>query len=145
MESQKAKDVCRLEQPEKRTFGWYVRVRHLGKTHSRFFADKKHGGRYRAFLAAVAWRDQKEAHLGKVRTDRRVVSKPGRSNTGVIGVRFCEKYDRYEAHWVDRRGHAQRTSVSVRKHGKAKAFEWAKKIREEKERERVSLAWCYAI
>ncbi|MEN8142257.1 MAG: hypothetical protein ABFQ82_01510 [Thermodesulfobacteriota bacterium] len=41
---EKHKDVARIDQESKRTHGWYVRVRFKGKTHSKFFSDKKTGG-----------------------------------------------------------------------------------------------------
>ncbi len=54
------KDIARIDQESKRTHGWYVRVRFQGKTHSKFFSDKKCGGRYSSLLSAIAWRDSTE-------------------------------------------------------------------------------------
>ena len=45
---EKHKDVARIDQEDKRTHGWYVRVRFQGTTHSKFFSDGKCGGRSQA-------------------------------------------------------------------------------------------------
>ena len=62
---EKHKDIARIDQDIKRTHGWYVRVRFRGETHSKFFSDRKCGGRYSSLLAALAWRDKTETELGK--------------------------------------------------------------------------------
>ncbi|MDF1577333.1 MAG: AP2/ERF family transcription factor [Desulfurivibrionaceae bacterium] len=134
---EKHKDVARIDQESKRTHGWYVRVRFLGKTHSKFFSDKKNGGRYSSLLAALAWRDKKEKELGKQRTDRHIVT-VSNTSTGVVGVRLNEKLGRYEVSWVNKDGKQGKTSVSVAKHGKKKAFERACEIRKKKEAIRLA-------
>ncbi len=134
---EKHKDIARIDQEEKRTHGWYVRVRFQGKTHSKFFSDKKCGGRYSSLLAALAWRDATEASLGKTRTDKHIVT-VSNTDTGVVGVRFNEKLNRYEVSWVNAMGKQGKTSVSISKHGKKKAFEKACAIRRQKEAERLS-------
>jgi len=114
---EKHKDVARIDQEDKRTHGWYVRVRFQGTTHSKFFSDGKCGGRYSSLLAALTWRD---------------------TTTGVVGVRFNEKLNRYEVSWVNRVGKQGKTSVSVNKNGKERAFQIACEIRKAKEAERLS-------
>jgi len=129
---EKHKDIARIDQPDKRTHGWYVRVRFGGKTHSKFFSDRKCGGRYSSLLSAIAWRDKVEAHLGKRRTDKHVVT-VSHTETGVVGVRLNEKLNRYEVSWVTPLGKQGKTSVSINRHGKEKAFAIACRIRKEKE------------
>ncbi len=133
---EKHKDVARIDQEEKRTHGWYVRVRFKGKTHSKFFSDGKCGGRYSSLLAALAWRDETEKKIGKIRTDKHVVT-VSNTTTGIVGVRFNEKLNRYEVSWVNAVGRQGKTSVSVRRHGKKKAFQFACEIRKNKEAERL--------
>lgn len=133
---EKHKDIARIDQEEKRTHGWYVRVRYFGKTHSKFFSDGKCGGRYSSLLAAVAWRDQTEKRLGKVRTDKHIVT-VSNTSTGVVGVRHNDKLNRYEVSWVNVDGKQGKTSVSIRKHGKEAAFKRACEIRQKKEAERL--------
>jgi len=134
---EKHKDIARIDQQEKRTHGWYVRVRYYGKTHSKFFSDGKCGGRYSSLLSALAWRDEIEARLGKVRTDKHIVT-VSNTGTGMVGVRLNEKLNRYEVSWVNIAGKQGKTSVSINKHGKKKAFEIACSIRQDKEKERLS-------
>ncbi|MDF1577295.1 MAG: AP2/ERF family transcription factor [Desulfurivibrionaceae bacterium] len=133
----KHKDIARIDQESKRTYGWYVRVRFHGKTHSKFFSDKKSGGRDLSLLAAIAWRNETEKQLGKPRTDRHMVTKT-KVATGVVGVRLNEKLGRYEVSWVDRKGKQGKTSVALSRHGKEGAFKRACEIRARKEAERLA-------
>lgn len=48
----KHKDIARIDQVSKRTYGWYARVRFNGKILSKLFSDLKHGGRAASLLAA---------------------------------------------------------------------------------------------
>ena len=50
-----SKGISRIEQPEKFTFGWYVRYRYQGQIKSKFFSDRKHGGRDKAFMKAKSY------------------------------------------------------------------------------------------
>ncbi|MFH1020673.1 MAG: AP2 domain-containing protein [Pseudomonadota bacterium] len=134
---EKHKDVARIDQEDKRTHGWYVRVRFQGTTHSKFFSDGKCGGRYSSLLAALTWRDTMEKKIGKIRTDKHLVT-VSNTTTGVVGVRFNEKLNRYEVSWVNRVGKQGKTSVSVNKNGKERAFQIACEIRKAKEAERLS-------
>jgi hypothetical protein len=134
---EKHKDIARIDQDIKRTHGWYVRVRYLGKTYSKFFSDRKCGGRYSSLLAALAWRDKTEIKLGKVRTNKHIVT-ISNSKTGVVGVRHNTKLNRYEVSWVTAFGKQGKTSVSINKHGKDRAFAMACNIRKEKETERLA-------
>lgn len=132
------KDIARIDQESKRTHGWYVRVRFQGTTHSKFFSDKKCGGRYSSLLAAIAWRDSTEKKLGKIRTNKHLVT-VSNSGTGVVGVRLNDRFNRYEVSWVTIEGKHGKTSVSIRKHGREGAFVKACSIRQEKERARLGL------
>lgn len=133
---EKHKDIARIDQASKLTYGWYVRTRYLGKTHSKFFSDMKHGGRAPSLLKAIAWRDTTEREIGKLRTDKHLVS-VSNTSTGVVGVRLNEKLNRYEVSWVDKQGSQDKTSVSILRHGKEKAFLIACEKRRQKEAERL--------
>lgn len=133
------KDISRIDQESNRSHGWYVRLRFLGKTYSKFFADRKCGGKNSSLLAAIAWRDDTEKKLGKPRTDRHVVT-VSNTKSGVVGVRLNEKLGRYEVSWVNIEGKQGKTSVSIAKHGKKGAFKRACKIRTQKEAERLSVS-----
>ncbi len=133
---EKHKDIARIDQESKRTHGWYVRVRFMGKTHSKFFSDRKCGGRYSSLLSAISWRDKTEKKLGKVRTNKHMVT-VSNSGTGVVGVRLNDKLNRYEVSWVTDIGKQGKTSVSINKHGKKVAFEKACEIRKVRESARL--------
>ena len=135
----KHKDIARIDQEIKKSHGWYVRVRFLGKIHPKFFSDKKCGGKSSALLSAIAWRDKKEKKLGKVRTDKHMVT-VSNSGTGVVGVRLNEKFNRYEVSWVTDQGKQGKTSVSITKHGKRKAYSRACVILREKENARLGIS-----
>jgi hypothetical protein len=111
-------------------------VRFLGRTHSKFFSDRKCGGRYSSLLSAISWRDKTEKKLGKVRTNKHMVT-VSNSGTGVVGVRLNDKLNRYEVSWVTHQGKQGKTSVSISKHGKKAAFSRACSIRSEKEKARL--------
>ena len=136
--SEKHKDIARIDQETKRTHGWYVRVRFQGRTHSKFFSDKKCGDRKSSILAAITWRDATEKSLGKIRTNKHLVT-VSNSGTGVVGVRLNDKFNRYEVSWVTAGGKQGKTSVSIRKHGKENAFIKACKIRQRKESTRLGI------
>ena len=130
------KDISRLDQNSQNSHGWYVRVRFQGKTRSKFFSDKKYCGRSPGLESAIAWRNNTEKKLGKVRTDRQQVTTTN-SGTGVVGVRLNEQYNRYEISWVNAEGKQGNTSISIRKHGKEAAFIKACTIRHGKDLERL--------
>ena len=138
------KGVSRIDCPERKTVGWYVRVRLKNVTKSKFISDKAHGGREAALERAVECRNQLEKELGKPRTDWVVVGENPRNKSGVVGVRRAVKKYRgkdgkihlnevYEVSWNAGREKRGRTSVSITKHGEAGAFRRACAIRRQKE------------
>jgi hypothetical protein len=140
------KGVSRIDCPENKTVGWYVRVRLGNVTKSKFISDQKHGGKEQALQEAVACRNQLEKELGKPRTDWVIVVKNPRNRTGVVGVRrTVKKYkgkdgkvflnEVYEVTWNAGREKRGRTSVSVTKYGEMQAFRRACAIRRQKEQQ----------
>lgn len=140
------KDISRIDQPLKRTHGWYVRVRFGGNTQSKFFSDEACGGRNEALDRAIKHRNQTECWLGKPRTDQVVVVNNNRSNTGVIGVQRRVKRhvgkdgqmltsEVFEVTWQAGREIKGKTSVSIKKYGEAEAFRRACAIRRKKEQQ----------
>lgn len=131
------KSISRHDQESKNTHGWYVRVRFHGKLTTKFFSDKKCGGKDFSLKAAITWRDETEARIGKPRTDSCMVT-VSRTSTGVVGVRMDEPRNRYVVQWTKLDGKRGRTTVSIKKHGRKAAFARACKIRKEKEAERLA-------
>ncbi len=138
------KGISRIDCPERKTVGWYVRVRLGNVTKSKFISDKAHGGKESALERAVECRNQLEQELGKPRTDWVVVGENPRNKSGIVGVRRAvKKYkgkdgkiylnEVYEVSWNAGREKRGRTSVSITKYGEAAAFRRACAIRRQKE------------
>ena len=49
--------IARLDLPGSGTHGWQVRLQRRGVKHAKYFSDRGHGGRVRAFELARDWRD----------------------------------------------------------------------------------------
>ena len=138
------KGISRIDCPERKTVGWYVRVRLKNVTKSKFISDSKHGGKEAGLKCAIECRNQLEEEMGKPRTDWVVVGENPRSKTGLVGVRRkIKKYrgkdgtiylnEVYEVSWNAGREKRGQTSVSIKKYGEAGAFRRACAIRREKE------------
>ena len=138
--ARRAKGVIRIDSGS--THGWQVRVYRDGKTYSRLFSDRKHGGRVLAFEAAVAYRSELEdevAALPAAPPTRRLI-RHNRSNTsGVIGISRTHKRDRrgiahevYAVSWNPEPGVARGTSFSIKRYGEDTAFRLACQLRWEK-------------
>ena len=154
------KGISRIDCPERKTVGWYVRVRLKNVTKSKFISDSKHGGKEAALAVAVETRNQLEQELGKPRTDWVIVGENPRNTSGVVGVRrTAKKYkgkdgrvylnEVYEVTWNAGREKRGRTSVSISKYGERSAFLRACAIRRQKERlmygEEVQSKWVDAF
>ncbi|CAN5191710.1 hypothetical protein BH20GEM3_BH20GEM3_14160 [soil metagenome] len=140
------KGISRIDQPRKRTHGWYVRVTFRGEQRAKFLGDATHGGKRKALREAVRVRNRLERELGKPRTDRTVVTRSPRSGTGVIGVQRAQRRDRgpggkpvirdvYVVTWHPTPHTTRRTTVSVDRYGEEEAFRRACELRVAKERE----------
>ena len=140
------KGISRIDCPENKTVGWYVRVRLGNVTRSKFVSDRKHGGKESGLLRAVEFRNQFEQELGKPRTDWVIIGKNPRNRSGVVGVRRAvKKYkgrdgtvylnEVYEVTWNAGRESRGRTSVSISKYGEMSAFRRACAIRRQKEQQ----------
>jgi hypothetical protein len=145
---------------EKNNHGWFVRVRLSNTTKSKFFNDRKNGGKEEALQRAIEWRDKTEQEIGKPRTTHIIVGMNSRNVTGVVGVRravrkYRGKDDKiflnevYEVSWQASRTKMGRTCVSIKKYGEAEAFRRACAIRRKKESEMygapVSGKWAQSL
>lgn len=83
-------NISRIEQ--RHTKGWHVRVWHNRRETSRFFADKKNGGKQKALKRAILERDElirwREGLVGAGRTyaSRFYYPEARNRSTGVVGV-----------------------------------------------------------
>jgi hypothetical protein len=55
--------ISRIDQPEKKNHGWYVRVTFKGNITQKFFADKASGGKSKALKLAQDYRNELVAQL----------------------------------------------------------------------------------
>lgn len=113
------------------THGWQVRVSFQGRRRTKFFADRKYGGREEALAAAVVYRDELLAEREAMRQAGPLERRPQeRSTSGVAGIRLAFKGDAayIEANWVDERGRSV-SSFSVDRWGLRKAVWQACKAR----------------
>jgi hypothetical protein len=122
--------ICRIDQPEKYNHGFYVRVHCRGKIHSRFFADKKYGGRSLAFAAAQVFYQKLLAKYALMRPmSRRLWAQIRRrkGSSGIVGVQRVvtkksgDKRIIWRATWSPRRGVVRRKEFAARKYGDRKA------------------------
>jgi hypothetical protein len=140
------KGISRIDQPERNTHGWYVRVHFNNKKRVKFFSDKTHGGKEQALEQAVLYRNEAEKELDKPRTNRLVIARNPRNRSGITGVLRKTKVVRtdagerlirnvYEITWSPEPGRMKRTWVSIDEYGEEAAFRKACAIRREKEKE----------
>lgn len=124
--------ISRIDQPQKKNHGFYVRITHKGKTTQKYFPDKASGGKTKALKLAKEFRDKVVAKLPKAKREaatqkRRIVKK-----SGVIGVTHVvskspagKTYEYWQAAW-EAEGKRKTAKFSVTKHGNKKALELAK-------------------
>lgn len=126
--------ISRLKRA-KTAWQWRVHFRRRGKLHAKSFPDLKHGGRKKALVAAIAWRD---ARMGRVRPlGLREFNAMRRSNntSGVAGVHFLRSRRQPLGYWQAKikmpNGRKIHRSFSVRRFGERQAFRLAVAAREE--------------
>jgi hypothetical protein len=134
--SRKNAGISRIDQPEKRTHGFFVRLARKGKIYNAFFADKSHGGKTKALGAARKHYEDLVRKYGKIsrrdwaQMERRVTS------SGIVGVRKTEivrnrrRKTVWIASWSPRPYIVRRKLFSVEKYGARKARELAIKARQ---------------
>jgi hypothetical protein len=124
----KPKNVFRIdiqpsdEHPDRHpTHGWQVRIKRQKKQHTKYFSDKRFGGREDALAKAVEYRDELLETLPDPMDPVRR-SAEARSKTGVIGLNFCWKDDGsgtakpyVQLSWLEGDGTRRSAAYSVRK------------------------------
>lgn len=86
------KNITRIDQPSKNTYGWFVRIRRDGRQISRFFSDKKHGGKEHALTRAKTYRDKNLSEWqGFAKNHDRKMHLGKESNIGYPGISYCIK------------------------------------------------------
>jgi hypothetical protein len=118
----KYKNITRMEY--KTPYGWMVRFYYNKKAYRKFFNDSKCGGKNLALLTALSWMKNTKQKIGIPDTHLPVTG-VAKSNTGIRGVSFSAKSNKYFVSWCDAHGKPCATSFSVNKYGKEKAFKLA--------------------
>jgi len=128
--------ITRIDQPEKKNHGFYVRVTHRGKTKSKYFPDKSLGGKTKALKAARAHRDELVAKLPKYKQEAAARKRRKVPQSGVAGVTHVissapggKTYDYWQAAWPDAQGRRRTAKFSISRYGDDKALAKAKKAR----------------
>lgn len=118
----KIKNITRMEYDG--VHGWWVRFMYNKQSFSKFFNDKKYGGKSSALLAAIAWKKNTKEKF-KIPDSPLQVTGFVRSNTGVRGVSECTSSQRFFVTWADANGRRCATSYSIKKYGRKKALQLA--------------------
>jgi len=123
--------ISRIDQPEKRTHGFFVRVARKGKIHSAFFTDRQHGGKAKALAAAQQHRQKLLKKLGPPQQQLRrwwAELRRRKGSSSVVGVQKVVLNRRgkgprvvWLATWSPQPYVSRRKSFSVNKHGAARA------------------------
>ncbi len=138
------KSISRIDVPQKRTHGFQVRLWFNNQMYNKFFNDNHYNTREETLQAAVEYRNELEAELGKPRSERPVIMRNARNNTGVVGVsRVFRKSDSvspagvpyyrevYEVVWNPQPGKLKKKVFSIDKLGDEEAFRQAVAFRKE--------------
>ncbi|NNE91635.1 MAG: hypothetical protein HKN23_08310 [Verrucomicrobiales bacterium] len=130
--------ITRIDQPEKKNHGFYVRITHKGKTQQKYFPDKSCGSKTKALKAAREYRDGLVAKLPKYKQAAAARKKRKIKRSGVVGVTHVvsqsakgKVYEYWQAAWVDKTGKRKTAKFSIDRYGNKKALEMAKKARKE--------------
>lgn len=130
--------ITRIDQPEKKNHGYYVRITHRGKPQQKYFPDKASGGKTKALKAAREHRDKLLSKMPKYKQEAAGKKKRRIKKSGVTGVTHVvsnspkgKSYEYWQAAWVDKDGKRKTAKFSVSRYGTKKALDMAKKARKD--------------
>jgi hypothetical protein len=128
--------ITRIDQPEKKNHGFYVRITHRGKNFQKYFPDKSLGGKPKALKAAKEFRDSLLKKMPKAKQEAAAKKRRRIKRSGVTGVTHVVSkspkgtvYEYWQAAWADADGRRRTAKFSIARHGEGKALEMAKKAR----------------
>jgi len=126
--SKRMRGISRIDQREKRTHGFFVRLQRRGISHNAFFADQSCGGKRRALRAAQRYFRVLERKYQPMTRQRRAEMLRRKGKSGIIGVQRAVIRHRggprrvyWQANWSPRPYVIRRRVFSVRKFGERKA------------------------
>lgn len=130
--------ITRIDQPEKKNHGYYVRITHRGKSHQKYFPDKALGGKTKALKAAKAHRDALLAKMPKYKQESASKKKRRIKQSGVTGVTHVvskspkgKVYEYWQAAWINDEGKRRTAKFSISRYGSEKALKQAVKARKD--------------
>ena len=125
--------ISRIDQPEKKNHGFYVRVTHNGKTQQKYFPDKACGNKTKALRAAKEYRDKIVAKLPKAKREAAARKRRRIKQSGVTGITHVlsrstggKDYEYWQAAWEEK-GVRRTAKFSIAKYKNGPALEMAKK------------------
>jgi len=139
--------ISRIDQPEKKNHGYYVRITHRGTTQQKYFPDKSNGGKSKALTAAKTYRNKILAKLPKSKQNAASQKKRRVKKSGITGVTHVISktggktvYEYWQAAWLDDRGGRRTAKFSISRYGDKAALEMAKKARQKAKKNAASTA-----
>ncbi len=128
--------ITRIDQPEKKNHGYYVRITHRGKGVQKYFPDKSLGGKPKALKAARAFRDSILDKMPRYKQESACRKKRRIKHSGITGVTHVVSkspkgkiYEYWQAAWVDGDERRRTAKFSITRYGDTKAMDLAKKAR----------------
>ncbi len=131
--------ITRIDQPDKKNHGFYVRITHKGKSFQKYFPDKSNGGKAKAQRRAKEFRDEILARLPVYKQEAASKKRRKIKQSGITGVTHVvsksikgKSYDYWQAAWVDKTNNKRKTAkFSIARYGNERALSMAKKARKE--------------
>ncbi len=128
--------ITRIDQPEKKNHGFYVRITHRGKGFQKYFPDKSLGGKTKALKAARLYRDAILKKMPRFKQEAAAKKKRRIKQSGVVGVTHVvsrspkgKVYEYWQAAWIDGESSRRTAKFSIARYGDGKAMDLAKKAR----------------
>ena len=125
--------ISRIDQPDKKNHGYYVRITHNGKTQQKYFPDKACGSKTKALKLAQEFRDKIVKKLPKAKRAAAACKRRNVKQSGVVGVTHVlsrstggKAYEYWQAAW-DEDGVRRTAKFSIAKYKNGPALEMAKK------------------
>lgn len=138
--------ITRIDQPEKKNHGYYVRITHRGETQQKYFPDKSNGGKKRALILAKAYRNRLLEQLPPAKQEMSSRKRRKLPQSGVVGVTYViavnpdtgKVYFYWQAGWSDAEGKHYTAKYSIARYGE-EALRLAKRSRTLKRRLKPTL------
>ncbi|MEX2579091.1 MAG: hypothetical protein WD342_08530 [Verrucomicrobiales bacterium] len=128
--------ITRIDQPEKKNHGYYVRITHRGKSYQKYFPDKALGGKTKALNAAREHRNALLAKMPRYKQEAAAKKKRRIKQSGITGVTHVvsrspkgKTYEYWQAAWVDGGAKRKTAKFSISRYGDDKALTMARKAR----------------